>query len=498
MAMDEGPEGRDWNARAVLSCAEMAAADAAAIAAGTPGIALMESAAAAVTRVIRARWAPRPTLVLCGPGNNGGDGFGIASGLAAARWPVQVALWGARDALAGDAAIMAGRWPGPVAAAEPARIDEASLVIDALFGAGLSRPLGGVPLALIEALAAGRRDIVAVDIPSGVDGDTGAVRGAAAPATLTVTFFRPKPGHLLQPGRRLCGELVVSDIGIEAHALDAIAPATARNHPRLWCARFPRPAAEGHKYDRGHALVVGGATTTGAARLAAQAALAVGAGLVTVAAPAAAFSTYAGALTSVMVTPLAAADDFAALLGDLRKNAVLVGPGNGVDATTRARALAALAAGKRVVLDADALTVFADDPATLLEATRGKACVLTPHDGEFARLFVTAGDRLSRARAGAAQCGAVVMLKGPETVIAASDGRAVIECGGPPSLATAGTGDVLSGLVTGLLAAGAEPFDAACMAAWLQSQAARRAGPGLVSEVLYRHIPAAVAGLLGA
>jgi NAD(P)H-hydrate epimerase len=496
--MSEATERNAWHAHAVLGLDEMHAADAAAIESGTPGIVLMENAAAAITREIRRRWAPRPTLILCGPGNNGGDGFGVALGLRAARWPVTVALLGERARLTGDAATLAGRWDGPVTL-DPGLVESHALVVDALFGAGLARALEGDARAVVEALLARPRDTVAVDVPSGLDGGTGEVLGLAAPATVTVTFFRPKPGHLLMPGRALCGDLVVADIGIPDAVLEGIAPKAARNHPSLWRDRFPWPAADGHKYRRGHAVVAGGETTTGAARLAARAALGVGAGLVTVAAPAAAFAVYASSLVSVMVTPVADAADFDALLADTRKNAFLLGPGNGVSETTRVRALAALAAGKRAVLDADALTVFADRREELFEALRrnqaaGAPSVLTPHDGEYERLFDDRGDRLARARVGAERSRAVLVLKGPETVVAAPDGRAVIDSG-PPALATAGTGDVLSGLITGLLAQGAEPFDAACMATWIHGRAAAAAGPGLVSERLADHLPAVLAGL---
>ncbi|HEX9647536.1 MAG TPA: NAD(P)H-hydrate dehydratase [Alphaproteobacteria bacterium] len=495
--MSGTPSGTRRRGTAVLRVADMYRADAAAVAAGVPSLALMENAAAAIVREVRRRWSPRPTLVLCGPGNNGGDGFGVAIGLAAARWPVTAALLGERARLSGDAAVMAGRWPGPVTPFDPALIEGASLVVDAVFGAGLARPVDGRARAVLEALAARGCEVVAVDVPSGVHGDTGAVMGAAAPARLTVTFFRPKPGHLLLPGRALCGELVVADIGIPDAALDDIAPPLAVNGPRLWGARLPRPAAGGHKYDRGHAVVAGGATTTGAARLAARAALGVGAGLVTVAAPAAAFAIYAGALTSVMVTAIASEGDFDAVLADRRKNALLIGPGHGVGEATRARVLATLAAGKRCVLDADALTVFADDREALAAAiARAEVpVVLTPHDGEYARLFGFEGDRLQRALAAAEASGAVVALKGPDTVVAAPDGRAAITADAPPELASAGTGDVLAGLIVGLLAQGADGFDAACMGTWLLGALGRAAGPGLVSERLVDHLPGVLAAV---
>ncbi len=476
----------DGNGGEVLSVAQTYRADAAAIAAGTPGIVLMEHACAAIVRAIRRRWTPRPTLVLCGPGNNGGDGFGAAIGLAAAGWPVDVALLGAREALRGDAAIMARRWPGAVSALDPSAAVGYALVVDALFGAGLARPVTGGAAEILAAVAASGAPVVAVDVPSGVAGDTGAATGTVAPADLTVTFCRPKPAHLLMPGRALCGEVEIADIGIGSDIVAEAGHVATVNRPASWRARLPLPAPGGHKYHRGHAVIVGGPLITGAARLAARAALRAGAGLVTVVAPESALPAYQGALTAVMTRPLGAWPD---LLADARISAVLVGPGNGVDRNTRARSLAALAAGKAAVLDADALTAFAPDPEPLFEAVRGRPCVLTPHDGEHARLFGDGGDRLSRARAAAERCGAVVMLKGPETVIADPGGRAVISIDGPPELATAGTGDVLAGIVTGLLAAGAAPFDAACMAAWLHGTAAR-GGPGLIAEDLPDRLPA--------
>jgi NAD(P)H-hydrate epimerase len=331
---------------------------------------------------------------------------------------------------------------------------------------------------------------VGVDIPSGVHGDSGEVLGEAAPrCRLTVTFFRRKPGHLLAPGRFLCGETVVADIGIPARVLDEIQPITYANGPGLWRAQFPWPRDEAHKFARGHALIAGGGQLTGAGRLASRAALRVGAGLVTIACPASAVAIYAAALASVMVAPVDDQAAFAELLRDARKNAVLLGPGNGVTMATQMRVLAALAAEKSCVLDADAISVFADDPASLFRAIRSP-CLLTPHEGEFARLFSVTGDKLSRARAAAKLCGAVVLLKGPDTVIAAPDGRAVINSNAPPELATAGAGDVLAGLAVGLIAQHVAPFEAACMAAWLHGEAATHFGPGLIAEDLADQLPA--------
>ncbi|WP_209874499.1 NAD(P)H-hydrate dehydratase [Azospirillum soli] len=470
----------------LLSVAEMYRADALAMAGGVPGPVLMEAAGAAVVRAVRERWSPHPTAVLCGPGNNGGDGFVIARLLLEAGWPVRLALLGTRSALRGDAAVAAEHWGGPVEAADPAILDGNPLVIDALFGAGLARPLDGIAKAIVEAMAG--LTVVAVDVPSGVHGDSGRVMGVAPQAALTVTFFRRKPGHLLLPGRALCGEVIVADIGIPDTVLDAIDPKTLENGPGLWRRRYPWPRLDAHKYARGHAVVLGGGRMTGAARLAARAALRAGAGLVTVACPPEPFPIYAAGSPSVIVHPVEDDAAFEALLGDARKNAVLLGPGAGMGDFTRARVLVALEAGKACVLDADALTSFAGRPADLIGRLNGR-CLLTPHEGEFARVFPGEGDKLSRARAAAARCGAVVLLKGADTVVAAPDGRVVINTNAPPDLATAGSGDVLAGLALGLVAQGMDVFDAACAAAWLHGEAANAVGPGLIAEDLPDALP---------
>ncbi|HYM71593.1 MAG TPA: NAD(P)H-hydrate dehydratase, partial [Stellaceae bacterium] len=366
--------------------------------------------------------------------------------------------------------------------------DGAGLVIDALFGAGLARPIEGAAAAVIAALDRLGVPIVAVDVPSGIDGASGEVRGIAPKAALTVTFFRRKPGHLLLPGRMHCGETLVAQIGIDATVLDRVAPDTAANDPALWLDRFPFPGASDHKYRRGHALVAGGPVMTGAARLAARSAARAGAGLVTVAAPEPAFPIYAAALTGVIVLPVAGPDGFRALLADPRRNVVLVGPGAGSGPETRDKVLAVLAAGKQAVLDADALTAFAARPADLFAAVCAP-CVLTPHEGEFARLFEATGSKVERARRAARASGAVIVLKGADTVIADPDGRAAINENAPPELATAGSGDVLAGLVTGLLAQGMPAFEAAAAAVWLHGEAARQFGAGLVAEDLIDDLP---------
>jgi len=475
-------------ALALLTVAESYAADRFAAEAGIPGERLMEAAGKAVAEAAMRRYPAGPVTVLCGPGNNGGDGFVAARHLTAAGWPVRLALLGAREALKGDAATMAGRWEGAVEPLAPETMDGAALVIDGLFGAGLTRPLEGAARATVEAVAARALPVVAVDVPSGVHGNTGAVLGAAAPAAVTVTFFRRKPGHLLYPGRGLSGEVVVADIGIPEAALEAIAPATAANAPGLWRQHLRWPRPEDHKHARGHAIVVGGMSATGAARLAANAALRIGAGLVTLTTPPAVHAVYATALTAVMTAIVADEAGFADAIADPRRNAVLIGPGAGLNVATRLYVGKALAAGKATVLDADALSVFEHRPRQLFEAIQGP-CVLTPHEGEYRRVFAHEGDKLARARAAAAEYGAVILLKSADTVIAEPGGRAAINENAPPTLATAGAGDVLAGLVVGLLAQGMVPFEAAAAAVWMHGEAAAALGPGLISEDLAGALP---------
>ena len=369
----------------LLTCAQMGEADRLTVAAGLDGPALMGRAGAAVADEIIRRYPTCPVAVLCGPGNNGGDGFVVATLLARAGWPVRLGLLGDCAKLAGDAAHHAALWLGPVEPLSSLLAEGAGVVVDALFGSNLSRP---VPEAARTVLLAAQRmgaAIVAIDVPSGVAGDSGADLGAVS-AVLTVTFFRKKPGHLLLPGRRLCGDVVVADIGIAEAVLAAIAPACFENTPALWRAQLPAAAADSHKYTRGHALIVGGAVMTGAARMAARAAARAGAGLTSIAVPESAWPIYAATLTSIMVRPLANDAALAPLLADTRISAMLVGPGAGVGPSTRGHALTMLATGRPVLLDADALSVFAPDTAALFAAVSGP-CVLTPHEGEFARLF---------------------------------------------------------------------------------------------------------------
>lgn len=476
------------NAEPLLSVRQMYAADAHAVAHGVSGEVLMEAAGRGAARAIMDRWAAMPCVILCGPGNNGGDGYVIARHLSDAGWPVRVAALGNQEKLKGDAATMARRWDGPVEPLHADCLGGAKLVVDALFGAGLTRALDGIPAELAE--AAKGRIVVAVDVPSGVSGDSGLAEGASFDADLTVTFHLRKPGHLLMPGRMRAGEVVVIDIGIPATAAEEIVSRCWVNGPELWRPCLPVPSAQGHKFGRGHALVVGGGMlSSGAARLSAVSALRAGAGLVTAVPPRSAAMVYANHLTAVMLQPADTPLDWAALLDDPRRNAVLIGPGNGVNARTRAFALAALDRDRATVLDADAITVFADDPKALFRRITAP-CIMTPHAGEFARLFNVSGDKLEDARAAARSSGATIVSKGPDTVIAAPDGRAAINCNAPPDLATAGSGDVLAGIAVGLLAQDVPPFEAACMAVWLHGAAATVAGPGLIAEDLAPSLPA--------
>jgi ADP-dependent NAD(P)H-hydrate dehydratase / NAD(P)H-hydrate epimerase len=490
---------------ALLTATQMAEADRLTVASGISATALMENAGRPVAQAILQRWTPRPVLVLCGPGGNGGDGFVVARCLAEAGWLVRVALLVPRESLRGAAAHHAGLWPGPIEPLTPSALDGAELVVDAIFGAGLSRALEGAAAQTLAEAAARKKTIIAIDVPSGLMGDTGtcfagaSVAGAvgAVPCVLTVTCFRKKPGHLLQPGRSLCGELIVADIGTPASVLGQVRPDTFENDPALWLDALPVLQVGSNKFTRGHALIWGGWPTTGAARMAARAAGRVGAGLITVAVPEAALPVYAAALISVMVSPIARPEDLDALLADSRITGHLIGPGAGIGPETRARVLAMLKTGRATVLDADTLSTFKDDPHSLFSAILGDsagACVLTPHEGEFVRLFGGVvdmdRDKLTRARAAARASGAIVVLKGSDTVIAAPDGCAIINANAPPTLATAGAGDVLAGMVLGLLAQGMAPVLAAAAAVWLHGAAAAHFGPGLLAEDLPDRLPA--------
>ncbi|MGA0607053.1 NAD(P)H-hydrate dehydratase [Phenylobacterium sp. VNQ135] len=454
----------------------MAAADRAAIEGGTPGEALMERAGAAVADAVCARFRPQPAAVLCGPGNNGGDGYVVARLLKQRGWPVEVRAL-AEPATA-DARAAAARWDGDVRPLDGEA--PAGLIIDALFGAGLARPLDGVAAAVAQRVARPEK-VVAVDTPSGLPGDTGDPKGPVFHAALTVTFHARKPAHVLEPGRSLCGEVVVADIG-----LGETASRLVENGPDLWLERFPWPTAASHKHERGRLIVVsGGAWSTGAARLAARAGLRIGAGLVTVLSPTEALASNAAHLEAVMLRPFETDLELEQAAADV--DAAVIGPAAGVDESTLLNVLALARTGAALVLDADAITVFRDDPEELFSVL-DRDDVLTPHPGEFERLFPGllkgAPERITAARAAAQKAGAVVLLKGADTVIAAPDGRAAVNVNGSPWLATAGSGDVLAGFIGGLVSQGMESFEAACAGAWIHAEAAELFGPGLISEDL--------------
>ncbi|MEZ5873956.1 MAG: NAD(P)H-hydrate dehydratase [Hyphomicrobiales bacterium] len=485
----------------LLTAEQMGHADRLTIEGGVPGAVLMENAGRGVADEVSARFPDAATVVvLCGPGNNGGDGFVAGRHLKERGYRVRVGFDGDPAKLPADAAAMAARYAGKIEPLGEGLLDGADVIVDALFGAGLARDIEGKFAALIEAANACGAPIVAVDVPSGIDGTTGEVRGTAIEALATVTFFRLKPGHLLLPGRLYCGDVRLVDIGIPASVLAAVKPNTFANGPGLWLPEFPWPTIEGHKYLRGHAVVASGPMYgTGAARMAARSALRVGAGLVTVASPRDALAVNAAQLTAVMVREVNDARGLSELLADTRKNAFLIGPGHGVGEGTRSMVLAALAASPRVVLDADALTSFADHPDTLFKAitSREAPVVLTPHEGEFARLFgdVPGDSKVDRTRAAAARSGATVLLKGADTVIATPSGEASIDAAGTAWLATAGSGDVLGGMVLGMLAQGMSAFLGTSAAVWMHGEAARQFGPGLIAEDLSEMVPAVLRDL---
>ena len=451
----------------VLTATAMRAAEQAAIAAGTPALTLMERAAAAAARAILAHHPSSSATILCGPGNNGGDGYGIAQLLTASGMDVTVAA----DALpiGEPAATMAARWSGRVVPLREA--PPAPLLVDALFGTGLARPLADGVQAALDRLRGHSATVIAIDITSGLDSDTGAALGRPLPAARTISFAAAKPGHVLGAGGALTGMLEVVDIGIPVNSQIAL---TAR--PRL----VPLPH-DVHKYARGHALVVEGGLG-GAAALAGLAALRVGAGLVTL----------AGEGASLPALALMRRTDAAAwpLLADRRLKAVLIGPGLEPDARAKDWLRRLLGGSRPLVIDAGALALLDGGPI-------GSPAVLTPHEGEFARLFGPIGnDRIAAVQAAARQVDAVVLLKGSASIIAAPDGRVAINAHASSWLATAGSGDVLAGMVAGLLAQGLAPFEAAQAAAWLHGEAGRQLGPGGIADDLVALLPPVLHSLL--
>lgn len=493
----------------LLTSEEMARVDHLAVRSGVAELTLMENAGCAVANEAMTMVAAGAIVaVLCGPGNNGGDGFVAARLLAERGYQVRVAMLGAIDDMKGSAAMMARRWTGDTLPLRLQSIGDAHLIVDAIFGAGLSR---AVPADVSRMLAAATRQsipVLAVDVPTGLDGTTGNVMGVSYTATRTITFVRRKPGHLLLPGRDLCGPVLVADIGVPADVLGEVRCETFSNGPELWIERYPWPWSQSHKYARGHAVVVSGPLqSTGASRLAARGALRAGAGVVTLASPVAATVVNASHLTAIMVKPYAEPDGLAGIIStlNLEYDAVLIGPGLGRSQEARQSVLCVLRKARKVVLDADAMSAFAAGHGDLVPALAdllgaiAKAAgpiVMTPHEGEFSRLFpALEGSKLDRARQAASQTGATIVLKGADTVIASPDGRAAINENAPPWLATAGSGDVLAGFVAGLLAQGMPAFEASCAAVWLHGEVATAFGLGLIAEDLPEQLPKVLAVL---
>lgn len=475
---------------ALLTPDEMGTADRLTIEAGTPGYQLMQQAGERIVELIDDAFSyARNIYVVCGPGNNGGDGFVAAQRLKENGKSVSLCLLGDAGNLSGDAALAHADWSGETLSPDLISLEGSDLIIDALFGAGLSRPVKGEASLLIDRMNENPAEIIAVDLPSGIDGRSGQVQGNAVEADASVTFFRKKPGHLLLPGRIHCGQVYVGNIGIEEDVLDKQAINLFENAPRLWEDFFPRPGVTAHKYSRGHAYVISGPElATGASRLTAQAALRAGAGLVSIAGDEPALLVHAAHVTAIMLKTADTPGALAKILEDERITAIALGPALGKDELSRDYLKVAMSSGRPLVLDADALSIIAEHESILKRLSDlPTTAVLTPHEGEFQRLFPDLTDvksRVERVRAAAVRCGAVLVLKGPDSVIASPDGFAAINANAPPWLATAGSGDTLTGIITGLIAQGMAPFEAACAGVWLHGEAGNVCGPALIADDL--------------
>jgi hydroxyethylthiazole kinase-like uncharacterized protein yjeF len=485
---------------AILTCDEVRAAEQIAVQAGIPLWGLMQKAGQACADVLHAEFPEGRVVVLAGPGNNGGDAFVAAqrlSDLGRNVWVFDLAPTAERslegqNALAG---LSGARQP-----LEDLRLSPDDVVLDGLFGAGLSRALTGEAAYAVEQVNASGAKVVAIDVPSGLMGDIGDAIGPAIRADVTVTFCCKKAAHVLQPASDLCGEVIPAEIGFGRFIEAAGGGRLHENSPALWGAKLRWPEARSHKHRRGRlAVVTGPIASTGAARLAAQAGLRAGAGQVTLLCPPAALMVVAGAVMAPLTASFADEHQLFALTETA--DAVVIGPAAGITDKTRANVEALAKADRTLVLDADAITVFKGEAETLGGLLEAPA-VLTPHMGEFERLFpgVLAGaaSKIEAVRVAAKQVGAVVLLKGPDTVVAAPDGRAAVNIHASPFLATAGSGDVLAGIIGGLLAQGLDAFDAACAGAWMHGDAGIRAGAGMTAADLDQALRETIAALYAA
>lgn len=481
------------NHTVLISPEAMGRIDRAAADSGLDSYGLMQKAGAHVAAVLLAHFPTvRRAVVLCGPGNNGGDGH-IAAGLLAGAG-VEVMRFGPEPKPGGDAARARNAYPGTLHVFEDWQPLEGDVIVDAVFGAGLDRSVSSDLAAVTERARQAGTPVIAVDLPSGLSGRTGEPTGACFQAVHTVTFAALKPGHLLMPGRALCGQLHLCDIGIPGRMIVGDDPLW-KNHPGLYNAALPALAAGAHKYGRGHlGVFCGPLGSTGAARLSAMAGLKSGAGLVTMVSRPSATMVLASHLTAIMQRTIRDEAELQAWLSDKRLSAFVIGPGFGDQPMARSYVELLAATGRPVVLDADGLSAYAGASAKLAALFEGDTrLVMTPHEGEFRRLFGNLADdptlsKIDRARIAARHHNAVMVYKGPDTVIAAPDGRAAVNADAPAFLATAGSGDVLSGIIGGLVAQGMPPFEAACAGVALHGDAAIRAGKGLTAEDLPAHI----------
>jgi len=472
----------------IFSNEESQKIDVKAIASGISGECLMENAGRAVVDQILKRWQPKEVVVLCGPGNNGGDGYIIARLLNEINWSVKVLTIIDPSQLEGDAKVASLKWTGDVVLLnEEQDYLHAELIIDCLYGTGLSRPLDKETVELINYYKSLKTKVVSVDLPSGVHGNTGEVLGTAIEADLTVTFCNLKRAHFLLPGKELCGEIVVVDIGIPKQIINQIDFLTFWNQPIAWINSFPIPQSNTHKYIRGHTFIIGGDRySTGAARLAAEASLRIGAGAVSIIAERNALDVYAKHLTAVMLEP---SEKLQSIIANTNLKSFVIGPGTGLGKYTESCLDKILESNSPCVIDADALSIIARKPDYFFPKLHAD-CILTPHEGEFTRMFDNSHDKLTSCQSSVAKTGANVVFKGSDTIIAAACGKKIsINNNAAPWLATAGSGDVLGGLIAGLQSQGMPSFEAACAGVWLHGELGTKLGLGLISEDISKSLP---------